>query len=201
MTLSKAANLLICATWMFSLGTQIVQAQDTNSESEKRPHRVELAGGRMLLTAPGEWKAVEPSVRIIEHEFTIPSGEEDEKDNKDAAGRLTVMPAGGSIEANIERWFGQFKQPDNKPTKDRAKTEKTKIDGITVHLVDVTGTFLDRRGPFAPAEEKERYRMLAAILETEGAGNYFIKLTGPERTIAHNEKHFRSFVKSLRKQP
>ena len=42
------------------------------------------------------------------------------------------------------------------------------------HVVDVSGTFLDRPGPFAPPVERPGHRMLAAIIETPDA-NYFIK--------------------------
>ncbi len=45
-----------------------------------------------------------------------------------------------------------------------------------------------KRGPVAPAVERPNYRMLAAIIETGGAGNYFLKFYGPEKTVAANEK-------------
>ena len=61
------------------------------------------------------------------------------KDTED--GRLTIMGAGGSIEANIDRWYGQFKQPDGSSTKDKAKVSKSKVAGQTVHMVDISGTF------------------------------------------------------------
>lgn len=165
-------------------------------QREKSPPRpVELADGKIRLMAPGEWKVIEPRVRIIEHEFALPGKEKD-----DVPGRLTIMIAGGSVEDNIERWLGQFAQPDRADTKERAKIEQDKIEGMKVHWVDVAGTFKDQAGPFAPAVERERYRMLAAIIELGDGrrGNYFIKLTGPEETLGFQEENFRDFVKSVR---
>jgi hypothetical protein len=42
--------------------------------------------------------------------------------------------------------------------------------------------------------------MLAAIIETGGAGNYFLKFYGPEKTVAANEKAFLEMVKGLQKK-
>ena len=57
--------------------------------------------------------------------------------------------------------------------------KKIKVAGEEVHLVDLSGTFKDQRGPMAPAVERPKYRMLAAIIAAEPAGNYFIKFYGP----------------------
>ena len=39
--------------------------------------------------------------------------------------------------------------------------------------------------------------MLGAIIPTKGAGDYFIKFYGPERTVAENEAAFLAMIKSL----
>jgi len=159
----------------------------------KKSHEVKLARGAFTLKAPGEWKKVKPRVRIIEHEFSIPAAEGDER-----AGRMTIMGAGGSIEANIKRWFGQFSQPDGGSTEERADVEEKTIAGQKVHIVDVAGTYNDKRGPFAPGVKRPKYRMLAAIVETKGKGNYFLKFYGPQKTVAANEKAFEAMVNSLK---
>ncbi len=51
--------------------------------------------------------------RIVEHEFAIPAAEGDKAD-----GRFTIMAAGGSVDANIDRWYAQFSQPDGGSTKE-----------------------------------------------------------------------------------
>ena len=151
--------------------------------------------GSFGLEAPEDWKAVEPRSSIIAYEYQIAPVKGDQQ-----AGRMTIMAAGGSVEANIERWFGQWRQPDGKSTKERAKVTKKKVAGQTVHLVDVAGTYLDQRGPFSgKATPREKYRMLAAILETREA-NFFVKFYGPEKTMATNEEAFEKMVDSLKRQ-
>ncbi|MBW3597616.1 MAG: hypothetical protein KY475_10110 [Planctomycetes bacterium] len=170
------------------MGLASLSSADDKPSGEK----IALADGKLTLVPPAAWERKEPSVRIIEHEFAIPAAEGD-----DNPGRLTIMGAGGSVEANIDRWIGQFEQPDGASSKDRTKVDKLTVDGQTVHLVDITGTYKDQRGPFAPAVMREDYRMLAAIIATEQSGRYFVKLYGPKKTIAANEKAFRAMVESL----
>lgn len=191
MTLQKitfTAMLSMIAVSLISVAS--VHADDAKKEA--KPTTIELAEGKLELTVSGKWDKVKPRSRIVEYEFSVPAVEGDEKD-----GRVTVMGAGGSIEANIERWVGQFSQPDGGNTKDRAKVDEKKIGGQTVHSVDISGTF-DDRPPFAgQGVQREKYRMLALIIETEQLGNYFVKFYGPAATIEANKEAFEEMAKSL----
>jgi len=149
-----------------------------------------IGEGKLALKAPVGWLKKQPKTRIIEAEFEIPATKGDE-----IAGRLTAMGAGGTVEANIERWTAQFTGEDVKP-----KIEKRTIGGSEVHVVDLAGTYKDTPGgPFAGGKTtlREDWRMLGAIIVTKDAGNYFLKLYGPKATIAENEKAFSSLVESL----
>jgi hypothetical protein len=69
-----------------------------------------------------------------------------------------------------------------------------------VHVVDISGTFKDQPGgPFAGGKiiEREKYRMLSAILVTKGAGNYFVKFYGPAKTVGDNRENFDKMIESL----
>jgi len=163
--------------------------------ADENASRMELAGGKARLTAPKTWQPKQPRTSIVEYEFAIPAAEGDANN-----GRMTIMSAGGGVEANIDRWYGQFTQPDGGSTRDRAKTKKTKVAGEEVHLVDISGTYKDRRGPFAPATERPKYRMLAAIIPIKGAGVYYVKFYGPQRTVAEQEKAFLTMIEGLERK-
>lgn len=153
-----------------------------------------IADGAFSLEAPAAWERVRPKSGMVETEFAIPGAP------GEAPGRLTVMGAGGTVEANVERWQGQFTQPDGSATKDRTATKAFAVAGCDVTLVDIAGTFKDMPGgPFAGGQAVERagYRMLAAIIETPDRGNYFLKLTGPAATIAAQQEAFRTMVEGL----
>jgi hypothetical protein len=110
------------------------------------------------------------------------------------------MGAGGSIEDNINRWAGQFTQPDGSNTADKVKTRKLEAAGQPITLVDITGTYEDKAGPFVPGPGVQRpnYRMLAAVIETKKAGNYFIKFYGPQKTISGQEAAFTKMLEGLK---
>lgn len=151
-----------------------------------------VALGDYQVQVSQDWERREPASRILSAEFATPPAEGDE-----TAGRFTVSSAGGGVEANLDRWIGQFSQPDGKPTRERAKTEKKTVAGQEVHLLDVSGTYKDQpRGPMGPVVDREDYRMLAAIVVTDG-GQFFLKLYGPRRTIAAQEQAFRRMIDSL----
>ena len=164
------------------------------NQSEAQAEEVKLAEGKLTMAAPESWEKKQPRTRIVEVEFAVPA-----KEAKTDAARLTMMASGGGVQANIDRWFGQFEQPNNKATKDVAKVEKMDLSGVPVHVVDITGKFKDQpRGPFGPTVVKENYRMLGAIIETTNAGTYYVKLYGPAETIHENEKEFKGLIKSLK---
>ena len=158
---------MVSALGLHSLAAGRLAAEDKPAENDRR---VTLAEGKIVLDAPKTWVRRAPKNKIIEHEFAIPSGQDEKPE-----GRFTVMGAGGSVEANVERWLGQFVQTDGSATKDKAKVEKRKIAGQEVHFVDVAGDFKDSPGPFAPAVMRPDYRMLAAIIVTEKMGQHFLK--------------------------
>jgi hypothetical protein len=156
-----------------------------------------LSGGSLSLEAPAGWKRVQPRSGIVETEFSIPAEAGDEQ-----AGRMTVMGAGGGVQANVDRWYGQFTQPDGSATKDKASTKTLKISGCTVTVVDVAGTYKDSPGgPFAGGRTVERpgYRMLAAIVEPEDKdkGSYFLKFYGPAKTVEKHADGFRKMVEGM----
>ncbi len=163
-----------------------------SASAQQNPAKIDIAGGKLVLTAPEAWTRKMPQIRIIEHEFAIPAAEGDDTD-----GRMTVMAAGGSVEANVDRWYTQFSQPDGGSTRDRAKVKKLSAGGQVVYLVDMAGTYKDQRGPVAPAVERPDYRMLGAIITTSDTGNYFFKFYGPARTVSENEAAFVKMIEGI----
>jgi hypothetical protein len=102
---------------------------------------------------------------------------------------------GGSVEANVDRWIGQFQQAKN-----AAKVEKRTISGLKVTTVDVSGAYTGMGGPRAPeGPPKPGYRLLGAIVEGP-QGSVFFKFTGPAKTVAENQSIFEKMISSLKIQ-
>ena len=104
---------------------------------------------------------------------------------------------GGTVEANLARWGGQF-TINGQPAP--AKTAKKTVHGLNVTTMDVTGTYVATGGMNMTAQPpKADNRMLAAIVEGPG-GNIFIKYTGPLKTVTANAGKFDTLVNSFQKE-
>jgi hypothetical protein len=110
-----------------------------------------------------------------------------------AAVRFDIGVAGLDPKTDIARLCDKFKQPDGRPTRDRAKTEQMTVSGTEVHLLDVSGTY--RSQP--TMSPRENYRMLAAIV-VRGEQGYALRLFGPKQSIADQEAAFRAMLGTLR---
>jgi hypothetical protein len=172
-------------------------ADDANTKT------IKLADGKLVLEVPKDWKQEEPKSRIVQYEFSAP-GEKAGNTKEEERARITIMASGGGVEANIDRWYGQFDQPDGKATKNVAKVEKFEAAGQTIHYVDIKGTFKDTMGagPFSgrPAVQRTDYRMLGAIIESEDAGDFYLKITGPAELLEGLDEGFRKMLKELKAQ-
>lgn len=181
-------HMLNACLVLFILAGQVAFSQEAK--------KITLAEGKLVLPVPESWKQVEPKSRIVQYEFVAPADAKQE----DEVARITIMGAGGSIEANIERWQGQFEQTEGESTKEKTKTEKFDVGKNTVHWVDISGTFKDTMGagPFSGAKPvlRKDYRMLAAIVVTEEQGQYFIKLTGNQDVVKKLEEGFKKMLKA-----
>ena len=103
---------------------------------------------------------------------------------------------GGSTAANVERWVGQMKQADGSTAKD-AKQEQFETNGLKVTTVDVSGTYVAETAPGSGTfHNNAGYRLRAAVVETPN-GSYFVKLVGPEKTVAQWNESFLGYLKSF----
>ena len=106
--------------------------------------------------------------------------------------------SGGSVDANIQRWLGQMKQPDGRDTASVAKRESRTINTLAVSLLDVSGTYVAEVRPGSTEHyNKPSFRMRAAVIDTP-RGPYYVKLVGPEKTVARWGDAFAAFVESMR---
>src|SRR5262245_13871256 len=152
----------------------------------------------LTFNAPATWKSVPTSSSMRVAQYALPHAT---GDTEDAELVLYYFGgSGGSVEANIERWLGQMQQPDGKPSSAMAKRESRTVNTLKVTLVDVSGTYVAEMTPGAKERHNSpNFRLRAAVIETPN-GPYFIKLTGPAKTVAGADKTFEQFLGSLKYQ-
>lgn len=141
------------------------------------------AGEPFVRRPPGS------SMRVAE--YAVP-------DAPDAPLTVFFFPGqGGAVEANVERWIGQFKQPDGSSSKDAAQVQHTEVEGVKVTRVEVRGVY--GGGMTLPGQEPKTLEdgmMLAAI--AEGAeGPVFFKWVGPAKLLSDHEPAFDALIASI----
>lgn len=144
-------------------------------------------GAGIKLTVPEDWKQKEGSVFRLA-QFDVPAAEGDKE-----AAELVVFhfgqSGGGGVSANIDRWTKQFDADGRKLKIFEGESKQGKYT-----LVELTGTWNKPIGP--PIQGKTAKapgsRVLNAILHTEKGGDFFIRLSGLEKTVADNAKTFRA---------
>ena len=158
--------------------------------------RFQTAAGELRYKVPEGWTAEKPTSDMRVAQYKLPKVEGDGED------ALLVVyyfgqGQGGSPQANIDRWINQMKQPDGGSSKEKAKTETLTVNGLQVNTVDVLGNYSGGMSPdSAPAESKSIYRLRAAVVDTP-KGSYFVKLTGPEKTVGHWDQAYSDYIKSF----
>jgi hypothetical protein len=105
---------------------------------------------------------------------------------------MSVTRAGGTTEANVQRWRGQFQESGQDRRAERH------IRGLTVTIVELNGTYTGGGGmmPGAAATPHPGWALLAAIVETPGSA-YFFKLVGPAASVRGARSSFDALVESL----
>jgi hypothetical protein len=153
-------------------------------------------GAALKFDAPAGWVSKPPASSMRVAEFTLPKTTGDAEDA--TLGIFFFGGQGGNVEANLERWIGQMTQPDGRPSKQVAKTTKFTSRGLAITLVELSGTYVAEVTPGSSERfNKPGFRLRAAVIETK-EGPYFVKLTGPEKTVARWDESFMTFLKSLR---
>ena len=152
-----------------------------NEATKTEPYDATVAGFK--FTVPADWQEQPPKSQFVLGEFSIPG--------EGGPARLTLSSAGGGIEANVERWRGQFSPGPNDP---EARESEITLDGNKGTLVELAGTYTDM---FSGGTPNRSWRMLGVAVQM-GPTNYFIKLTGPAAIVTPRREEFLKFVESAR---
>lgn len=133
---------------------------------------VEFRVGAFEFSRPAGWKWIVPSSGMRKAQLEVP-GENHEK------AEITFFHfgpgQGGSVNANVERWFSQF--PGGRTSRSEASQGRT-----LVHYVQAQGTFQSGM-PGGPTTPLEAYALEGAILQDAQSGDVFVKMTGPEALV------------------
>jgi hypothetical protein len=151
-----------------------------------------FTAGDFQFAVPAGWESVSPSSPMRKAELRVP-GPEGTGDAGQAI--ITVFHfgpgEGGTVQQNVDRWFGQF---DGDNDSKGAATAKETIGTVPVTFARALGTFQSGM-PGQPTTPLEGQALLGAILESSN-GDVYLKMTGPAPTVEKAEPEFVQMIRT-----
>ena len=159
--------------------------QDKKEPAKEGTKAVEIKA--ITLNLPANWKQEDPSNNLRLAQFKLPPAEGDKPVTE-----LVISSFGGDgggVDQNFKRWIDQFTGEGRKVKLTSGESKQGKY-----YVNDITGTYLQSSGgPFAGGKKTPMpgYRSLSVVLMVPDAGVYFLRLTGPEKTVNAAAESFR----------
>ena len=173
---------------------------DSTTDTSKLPASHPPIHGEMPkpleFKAPAGWVSEPPTFAMRREQYRLAKQGSDTSD-----ATVTVIPLGptdgGPVEQNLQRWAGQWKQPDGSSSRAAMKQSNRKLGPYDVIDLDLSGTYVVDEVAMGGSKQfnEPGWRMLMSWIQAP-SGNYYVKLVGPAATVAHWEASFRSFVDS-----
>lgn len=177
---------------------QPLEAQpDQLKEEEANTQQIVLP--ELVFDVPDAWQQedVASSMRVAQFKLNPPDGSEVLE-----SASLVVYDFGssgaGDVQSNFRRWAAQVEQPDGTPSMDRADQWTVEMGKITVHDLEVAGTYIAETSPGSGMRvNKPDYKLIATIVETPNRPYYF-KLTGPQEVVDAWKPAYMKMIDSFR---
>jgi hypothetical protein len=154
--------------------------------------RSQAAG--LQFTAPEDWKRVPTASPLAAAQFRIPHARGDDDDGEAVLFQFEDEK-GGKLSDAVERWYSQFTQPDGRPAKDTAVVTNRTVNGLSVKVVSLAGTYRPTMGAMAHPP-RPGYRLLGAVVEGRG-GPWYWRAVGPAATMDKARGDFDALIGSL----
>ena len=140
---------------------------------------------------PTAWTAKTPSstMRLAEYVAGAPGGAE-------VVVYFFGASQGGTVDANLARWKGQFSNPNGGAVEEKITHEKSGVFPLTI--AEYRGTYARGMGAgSAPAQALPNHILTAVVAETP-KGTLFFQLFGPVAAVEAQRAAYLDFVRSMK---
>ncbi len=148
----------------------------------------------MIFEAPSSWKSSPPATGMRVAQLSVVP---QEGDDYPAELVVTAFAGGaGTVEQNLARWQGQFKDKDgNSPKIDSKKVQAKNVEVIRA---ETAGNYHAPQFPGRAAEpDRENARFFGAIVKGDDA-TYYIRMVGPDKTMQKLRSDFDALLASIK---
>jgi hypothetical protein len=167
---------LACLVWLAASSCLPVLAADSPT----------FKVGSFTFTRPATWESVAAAGSMRAAQFKVPSP--DAKTNADVVFFQFGAGQGGTAQANIDRWLGQFSEPKDKLN---SKIENVTIGTNKVTYVSAEGTYTAAMSGNPPTADTG---FLGAIIGVDTSDRVFVRLTGPKAMVASSSADLKKMV-------
>lgn len=177
------------------------KSESQKTESSQQSTKMMASGntdnaGGITWSVPADWKVAPQKPMRVQTYIVGPSS--GDTDSAECAVFFFGSESGGTKDANIQRWCGQFDQPDGSDSFKKASISEKELNGLKITTIELNGTYKVAAGPMmAVKETKSGYRLEGAIVEGPG-GLVFFKMTGPEKTMMAAHEAFSQMLTSAK---
>ena len=146
---------------------------------KKTDETVDVKISELDLKLPKSWKQSDATLPMRLATFEVPASEGDKENGEFVV--YSFPGGGGGVDKNIDRWVGQFGAEGREAVVRQGKAGENEY-----FIANISGTYMKPDGPPILRKTKETpgYRMISVILDLKAKGVYFLKLTGPDATVA-----------------
>lgn len=183
---TRLAQVLLAATFT-PLSVTFVAAQGAATAASPTATFLEYR-----TSVPASWTSRTPSssMRLAQYRATSPAGDAEIVVYYFGAGQ------GGGIDANLERWKGQFSNPAGGAVYEKVSRETAGAIPLTV--AEYRGTYARATGTgSAPEDALPNHTLIAIVAETP-RGTLFFQCFGPVAAVEAARASYLGFVKGLK---
>jgi hypothetical protein len=145
--------------------------------------------GDFTFTRPAKWETVTPSSQMRAAQLKVPGA--DDKSSAEVVFFQFGAGQGGSVEANVDRWLGQFAEPREKLN---SKVENLTVGKTKLTYVSGEGTYKGGMPGGPPATAQPDYALLGAIVGNPGDNLIFVRMTGPKTLVKSSTDDFKKMI-------
>lgn len=194
--------MVLALCWIAGCAEAPVTVAPVRSAGEAvvRPAGSEPPGAKAAKSSPGDATSTTANKQLMGIRFDVPKSWNEQPESEfyeakyvipsdEGEMTLTLTTMGGGIDANLQRWVGQFQQDSG----DRPRRDTLRVDGTEAEWLDVRGTFRSRVGN-SPGPHTD-WRLLGVAIPMTPRP-FLLKLVGPRGAVSSFEDEFRTFVRS-----
>ena len=185
----STVSLLLAQPVLLAAPQFTIAAQQPQTVAAQQPQTVALLDYHTKVPASWTSRAPASTMRLAEYVAGAPGGAE-------VIVYFFGMSQGGTIDANLTRWKGQFSNPNGGAVEEKITHEKSGAFPLTI--AEYRGTYARGIGAGSAPEAARPNQILTAVVAETPKGALFFQLFGPAAAVDAQRDAYLNFVRNLK---